>query len=204
MSTTVNTVALAILSIRDGGAQMRVESIRPETVDEYATEMLDGAKFPPVIVFYDGSDYWLADGFHRLAAATKINLEVIDACVREGTARDAILFGVGANASHGLRRSHADKRRAVERVLIDPEWARWSDRKIAEATRVDHKTVAKIRRELSGEFSAAPAAVGGEIPRPNGKPNGGTSLLQDVLRSVDNAALIAECHRRGLTVTADA
>jgi hypothetical protein len=196
----MSSTPILVSSIQDGGAQMRVESIRVETVNEYAEEMLEGTKFPPVIVFHDGADYWLADGFHRVAAATKINLESIDADVRNGTMRDAILYGAGANASHGLRRTHADKRRAVERLLSDPEWARWSDRKVAEAAKVDHKTVAKIRRELAGEIPTAPTS--GEIPRLNGKPNGAGSLLQDLLRSVGDDDLIAECRRRGLAVEA--
>src|SRR5262249_41171412 len=133
--------------IKDAGAQMRAE-MRPETVSAYAGAMLNGADFPPVIVFQDGSDYWLGDGYHRVAAARKIERETIEAEIREGTARDAILCGIGANATHGLQRTQADKRRAVERLLSDLEWARWSDRKIGEAAKVDHKTVAKIPREL--------------------------------------------------------
>ena len=99
--------------IKDGGAQMR-EEMKPDTVREYADEMADGATFPPVIVFYDATDYWLADGYHRVDAARKIDRDEIDADVREGNQRDAILHGVGANAAHGLRRTQADKRRAVE------------------------------------------------------------------------------------------
>lgn len=102
--------------IKDGGAQMRVE-MRPETVNDYAADMLSGATFPPVVAFYDGADYWLGDGFHRVEAARKIESETIVADVRQGTARDAVLYGVGANASHGLRRTHADKRRAIERLV---------------------------------------------------------------------------------------
>ena len=101
---------------------------------------------------FDGTDYWLADGFHRVGAARKIGRETIEAEIKDGSARDAILHGIGSNASHGLRRTQADKQRAVERLLKDPEWARWSDRKIAEVAKVDHKTVGKIRRDLSGEF----------------------------------------------------
>ncbi len=86
------------------------------------------------------------------SAARKIGRETIEAEIKDGSARDAILHGIGANASHGLRRTQADKQRAVERLLKDPEWARWSDRKIAEVAKVDHKTVGKIRRDLSGEF----------------------------------------------------
>jgi hypothetical protein len=196
---------IPLACIKDGGAQMRVE-MRPETVNDYASDILDGAAFPPVVVFYDGNDYWLGDGFHRVEAARKIGRETIVAEIREGSARDAVLHGIGSNAAHGLRRTQADKRRAVERLLKDPEWARWSDRKIAETAKVDHKTVGAIRRELAGEFPTS-KAKGGEIPtangKPNGKPNGRASLLGDVLHAIPDDVLIAECRRRGLTVEAD-
>ena len=126
--------SIPLTDIKDPGAQMRVE-MRPETVNDYASDMLAGAVVPPVVLFFDGSDYWLADGFHRVEAARKIDRDSILAEVRNGTARDAILHGVGSNASHGLLRTQADKRRAIERLLTDPEWARWSDRKIAEAAK---------------------------------------------------------------------
>jgi hypothetical protein len=202
---TAHSVPLA--SIKDGGAQMRV-GMNSETVADYASDMLSGAAFPPVILFYDGTDYWLADGFHRVEAAKKIDRAEIEAEIRNGSARDAILHGIGANATHGLRRTQADKRRAVQRLLTDPEWAAWSDRKIAELARVNHKTVGKIRRELSGvptpvrsggEFPTA-MPMGGEIPTPFGKPNGRRSILADVLRSIPDDALVAECRRRGLIV----
>lgn len=77
----------------------------------------------------------------------------IDVAVQPGGLRDAILFAVGANATHGLRRMNADKRRAVMRLLDDPEWAAWSDREIARRCSVDHKFVGKLR----------PPAVTGKI-----------------------------------------
>jgi hypothetical protein len=122
------TELIHLPNIKDPGAQMRVE-MRAETVNDYAEAMLNDADFPPVILYHDGTDYWLGDGYHRVAAARKIEHETIKAEVREGTARDAILCGVGANATHGLQRTQADKRQAIERLLFDPEWARWSDRK---------------------------------------------------------------------------
>jgi len=33
-----------------------------------------------------------------------------------------LLYAVGSNATHGLRRSNADKRRAAQMLLEDPEW----------------------------------------------------------------------------------
>jgi hypothetical protein len=199
-STRVEPIPLA--RIKDGGAQIRVE-MRPETINDYANDLLDGAIFPPIVVFYDGSDYWLADGFHRVEAGRKISRETIVPEIREGSSRDAVLHGIGSNAAHGLRRTQADKRRAVERLLKDPEWARWSDRKIGEVAKVDHKTVGTIRRELAGEFPTTTAKVSrGEFPTGNGKPNNRTSLLGDVLRTIPDDVLVAECRRRGLKVEA--
>src|SRR5215467_201035 len=153
---------IPLSNIKDPGAQMRIE-MRAETVNDYAEAMLNDADFPPVILYHDGTDYWLGDGYHRVAAARKIERKTIKAEVREGKARDAILCGIGANATHGLQRTQADKRQAIERLVNDPEWARWSDRKIADAAKVDHKTVAKVRRELSGEIPT-PTRLSGEIP----------------------------------------
>ncbi len=53
------------------GAQAGVE-INETTVADYAADMASGAGFPPVVVYFDGTDYWLADGFHRVRAATRI------------------------------------------------------------------------------------------------------------------------------------
>jgi hypothetical protein len=66
--------------------------------------------------------------------------------------------------------------------------------------RVDHKTVGKIRRELTGEIPTPKPPGGGEIPTPNGKPKQGGSVFADVLRSIPDDLLVAECRRRGLTV----
>src|SRR5262245_12256061 len=158
--------------------------------------MLAGAPFPPIFVFYDGATFWLADGYHRVEAKRKIGHDTVVAEIREGSSRDATLYGAGSNAVHGLRRTQADKRRAVERLLKDPEWARWSDRKIADIAKVDHKTVGTIRRELTGEFPTPQPT--GEFP--TRKPNSRASLLGDVLQHIPDDALITECRRRGLTV----
>jgi hypothetical protein len=56
---------------------------------------------------------------------------------------------LGANSEHGLRRTNDDKRCAVSLLLHDAEWVEWSNREIARRCVVDHKTVAKLRAELS-------------------------------------------------------
>jgi hypothetical protein len=142
---------LTISLIRtDGGTQPRAE-INHAVVSDYADAMTDGAAFPPVVVFYDGERYWLADGFHRVKAAVQIGLLEIDADVRQGTRRDAVLYSVGANATHGYRRTNADKRRAVETLLSDEEWGKWSNYQIAEKCGVSEQLVRSLRLNRSDE-----------------------------------------------------
>ena len=131
---------------RDGGTQPR-EAMDENTVSEYAEAMGEGTKFPPVTVFFDG-EFWLADGFHRLKATEKIGLLKITVEVKQGSLRDAVLYSCGANATHGLRRSNVDKRRAVLRLLEDREWSQWSDRSIARSCGVHHKMVGRLRSSL--------------------------------------------------------
>jgi N6-adenosine-specific RNA methylase IME4 len=150
---TGGAVMLSIASLRrDGGTQPRA-MLDPSTVEAYADARREGAKFPPVVVFYDGTSHWLADGFHRTAGHEEAGETEIAADIRPGTQRDAILFACGANATHGLRRTTGDKRRAVVLLLRDDEWAQWSDREIARRAHVSHVFVAKLR-DLTGNVSS--------------------------------------------------
>ena len=147
-SPDYNQPSLPVSQIRrDGGTQVRIAQ-NQFTIDEYAEKMVAGAIFPPVVVFFDGSEYWLADGFHRINAAIQAGIEHINVDIKEGDKRDALLYAVGANSSHGLRRTNEDKRNAVLLLLNDPEWVEWSDREIAKACCVDHKFVGKIRSDV--------------------------------------------------------
>jgi hypothetical protein len=160
------TFDIALASIRtDGHTQSRV-AINEVAVNEYAETLTDGGHLPPVIVFKVGADYWLADGFHRLAAYRKSRRTAIPADVRTGTQRDAILYAVGANAKHGLRRTNEDKRNAVGILLADAEWSKLSNREIARLCSVDHVSVANWRKPV-----APPAPPAGEITTPPHVPS---------------------------------
>lgn len=148
----------------DGGTQPRSE-IAFAVVEEYAAAMADGCAFPPVVVYYDGTDYWLADGFHRREARKVVGFTDVEADVRQGTRRDAVLHSVGANADHGLRRTNEDKRRAVRKLLEDIQprckdagrhvchdqhwtewcWSTWVDREIARRCGVSDRMVNGMR-----------------------------------------------------------
>ena len=79
----------------------------------------------------------------------QLGIEQIECDIREGTRRCAILFSVGANGKHGLRRTNADKRKSATMLLKDAEWEKWSNYKIAAKCCVHQSTVADIRNSLS-------------------------------------------------------
>jgi len=145
---------LSIAEIRrDGGTQPR-EKLDLNHVAVLSEAIEDGAELDPVVVFYDGESYWLADGFHRCKASEESELEDIHCIIHQGTRRDAVLYSVGANAEHKAAkpRSRADKRRAVMMLLHDPEWSQWSNVKIAEVCKVNEKTVRNIRTKLTSDI----------------------------------------------------
>ena len=164
---------LRISSIkRDEKAQPRAAILIDRTT-EYAEDMARGDKFPPVVVFQDRTGIWLADGFHRILAAEGQGIATIEADVRKGGLRDAILYSVGANAEHGTRRSNADKRQAVTKLLEDEEWSHWSDREIAKRCHVGHPLVAQMRSELTGSSSSED-----DQPRTYHNRHGGTGTMR--------------------------
>lgn len=134
----------------DGGTQTRVR-MQQSVVREYAEAMSRGEKFPPVDVFFDGMDYWLVDGFHRYRACEINGIKTIAAKIMEGSREDAVLYSLGVNATHGLRRTNADKQNAVRIMLEHPEWSKWSDREIASRCGVGNEMVSRYRRSMNDE-----------------------------------------------------
>jgi hypothetical protein len=65
--TAVTAIPIELIRI-DGGTQIRDCKTQHTKVEEYVAAMATGADFPPLTVFWDGAEYWLADGFHRLWA----------------------------------------------------------------------------------------------------------------------------------------
>ena len=139
----------------DLDTQMRV-TMNEEIVKEYAEAMEAGAVFPPLRAFFDEPNdlIVLADGFHRLAAHNRVkpNDHILVELIL-GTTEDAQWESIGANKSHGLRRTNEDKRNAVKMALIHPKGVEKSDRSIADHVGVHQTTVMRIRRELESTYA---------------------------------------------------
>ncbi len=133
----------------DGGTQQRTE-INLKHVQILEDELDEVEDLDPIDLYFDGENYWMADGFHRYLANKKKGREVILSTIHHGTQREAILASTAANAKHlALPRTRADRRKAIETLLRDKEWGLWSDREIARQTATTHPTVSAIRKQLT-------------------------------------------------------
>jgi hypothetical protein len=148
----------------DGGTQCRAALVQEHI--EHLVEVLEsGQSLPPAIVFFDGTSYWLADGFHRYHAAQHREVPELWCEVRSGTQVDAVDFALGANQTHGLRRTNADKRRAVEVALA--AHPAWSLRQIAGICGVSHHFVDNVRNPAPPVTSLVEGAPPPEHPENN-------------------------------------
>jgi hypothetical protein len=126
------------------------------------------------------------DGFHRYFAKQRNRRDKFACEVRPGTKRDAILHAVGANAEHGLKRTDADKRRAVNILLDDPEWSQWSGREIARQCKVSESLVRTMRAERESHLRLnADTPASNSDPERGGRPErlvtrGGTTYRMSV------------------------
>jgi hypothetical protein len=112
MAVRVNLSAIEL----DTSIQCRA-TIDTSVVNEYAERMSAGDAFPPIDLFGTWKKCWIGDGWHRVLAAKQIAAGAITANLREGGRAEALNAALGANATHGHRRSNADKRRSVEVAL---------------------------------------------------------------------------------------
>ena len=141
---------LALYKIRiDGNTQARIK-LNQDVVNEYAEHLKDGDKFPPMVVYHDGADHWLADGFHRYFAY-KLNKEtMVEVEVIAGTVEDAQEYSFSANqgSKRGLSNSPEDNRNIITRMLQSPRWSLWSDVVIAKHIGVSKRTVSRVKQSL--------------------------------------------------------
>jgi len=138
---------------KDSELQTRV-ALNEETLQEYAEIYReDEYKLPPVEAVQVGlSDpLLLTDGFHRVEAARRAGRTRIRCLLTKGTPTDALKAALKANAEHGLRRTNADKRKALGMAWDRREelfGGEPSHEMLAEACGVSKSTARRFRDEL--------------------------------------------------------
>lgn len=160
----IKDVPLTSLRV-DGGTQHRAE-ISKESVSDYVDAMKSGVVLPPLLVMFDGKEYWLVDGFHRYHALAKID-ELNASCeVRIGTKRDAVVMSWSVNANHGKQRTNKEKREIVKAVLSDKEYKEKKLREIAEVCAVSINLVSEVKQKLTAKDSTKKRKIQKPSPEP--------------------------------------
>jgi len=156
---TEKVSSLHIDKIRtDGGTQARA-SLQPAVVRRYAGLIADDLVFPPLRVWFDGSHYWLSDGFHRLAAAALAGFKYVTVEVFSGSQQDAIWDSFNANSRHGLAFKHSDLALVIERALKHQRAASLSNVEIARYIGTTEATIRRSRHRLSSTSDEDAARV---------------------------------------------
>jgi len=143
---------LSISTIESNPRVQQRVALDLDKVAEYAALYREGVDLGPLVAFTDGKSMVLADGFHRIQAATLAAIEWLRVDVHPATGpdafRDALFYATGCNL-HGKPLSNADKRKRVLTMLQDPEWQQWSDNSLAKHCGVAQSFVSKTRHSLS-------------------------------------------------------
>jgi hypothetical protein len=61
------------------------ENLIEETVQTYVYQLRSGGRFQPLRARFDGTNYFLEDGFHRLEAAKRMGRKRVEVQIRPGT-----------------------------------------------------------------------------------------------------------------------
>ncbi|MCB0061558.1 MAG: hypothetical protein KDE19_05570 [Caldilineaceae bacterium] len=148
---------------RDGQTQIRIE-INAETISRYEL-MIKQADYEwpftdPLVVFSDGEEHWLADGFQRDIAWQNVfnrpgqEIPSYPVELRAGTLRDAIRYATHEANRHGQPYTRKDRRNLARLLIEDVEWRQYSNRQIARIAGLDEKTIRNIRKELAADVES--------------------------------------------------
>lgn len=138
------------------------DSNRPRTddLDEgYIEQLMEVPDlWPPVkVVWFEGPQYLLVDGFHRYEAALRLELSEIPATILPVPGDgDLVALGFLLNAGHGRPLARRDRTRHVEHLLRKAPGQ--SDRLIAQRCGVSPATVSKIRSRMEQGAQIEPSA----------------------------------------------
>jgi ParB-like chromosome segregation protein Spo0J len=165
-------INVAIIRL-DGDTQVR-KKIDQEQVEDFAQMMLTGVPFEDIVVFNDGKDCWLADGFHRVLAARMAGATEIGATVRTGTLEEARLFAFSANTRRGLSLSLDDKLNILRKMEQHPITKVWSNRQIAKHLNCSDVAIGRLKKRMVAVTASIPKKQREEVVKALTEP------LQDV------------------------
>ena len=138
----------------DVGIQPRFK-LDLDLVKEYAEKMRDGEKFPPPVVFCDGSHNYLSAGFNRVMALKSNGHVEIECEVINGTLEDAEDYAWKSNNDHGAPLTAEEKRAIVRKALQKERYSKYSNNELAKEFKISSMTVGRVRIAMQEETKQA-------------------------------------------------
>lgn len=190
---TMGSIRIAIGAL-ENGASPRVGELEQSHVEVLAGLAAD--ELPPVLVC--ARSMRVIDGHHRVAAALRRGDVEIDVQMFDGSPEDAFVQAVRANVRHGLPLSKEERGLAVGRIIHSH--SHLSDRAIAEIVGVSARTVAALRKKVSGEGVQPLVRIGRDgRGRPVG-PTAGRLRAAEIISAAPDTPLRAVAARSGISV----
>jgi hypothetical protein len=134
----------------DVGIQPRFK-LDLDLVKEYAEKMRDGEKFPPPVVFCDGSHNYLSAGFNRVMALKSNGHVEIECEVINGTIEDAQDYAWKSNNDHGAPLTAEEKREIIRKALKTKRYSESSNNELAKEFKISSMTVGRVRIAMQEE-----------------------------------------------------
>ncbi|MEM0964818.1 MAG: hypothetical protein AAGJ81_01535 [Verrucomicrobiota bacterium] len=168
----ISDIPLKEIDLTATDLQMRDDSAGDgDQVDNLVEAYKAGDDVPPIVLFAadKSGTYYIGDGWTRCYAIKKVRgKNTINAKVYSGGRDAAFKHACGANANHGLRRTNADKRKAVTSAL--KKWPEMSDRSIADICKVGNQMVGHVRKEVCDSHTSTRKGKDGKAyPTPKKK-----------------------------------
>lgn len=131
--------------IADSRCQSRT-GIGLALVQEYADAIREGAALPPLATIRANEGYYVYDGFHRLEAYRQVGKKDVAVESEPGDVWDAIERSCAVNATHGQRRTPADVKNAVKKIIdvMHHRGVRWNQSEIADKCSISQQRVSQI------------------------------------------------------------
>jgi len=142
-------IALSAIRVEPDKYQLRANGLDDDHIADLRETLRETELEPVELVQTEEGQLILAHGFHRYEAYRLEARSTLPALIFPGTEIDAFDRAVAANQKHGLKRTNADKRNWVVRILLHPvRGAEWSNNEIARRAGVSAPFVGKVRKEL--------------------------------------------------------
>lgn len=152
------TIKLEQVTVIDG-IQQRQGGTNKERVEEYRAVWRELVRQrvnwnSPPVVFKQGKEknakYILAGGFTRFEAMRLEGTIKHTFEVKPGGEREALVYALGDNVEHGVRRTVGDLRKAITTILEHPELKKLSGREAAKILKCDDSYFSQVKREILG------------------------------------------------------